>query len=275
MSRDSEAPRDLSAGTSVLGFYVHAGLGYSQPGWWEWGHRDNEHILSRWSAWNRRRYPGGKKCLPWVRTEKPGTNGCFDFDRWMWSLKVFPSDGGLWAARVTGVLSRHQRVPLVPSLHLPLDCTGARSFNFYFCTKLDFFWAMLWTTWLVLLLCWGSTSGERPADERDETAAEARTDSRRQRSPPPVEPLDFGFVPAAVYDTHAYYEPGPVGILFHMVHAFLYVIQPNAFPKGEILRHPLLLLPPPSFLNLSVIPLTYDLWIGSNTYKITLCKICV
>ncbi|XP_056265170.1 prominin 1 b isoform X4 [Pseudoliparis swirei] len=95
---------------------------------------------------------------------------------------------------------------------------------------------MLWTRWLVLLLCWGSTSGERPADERDETAAEARTDSRRQRSPPPVEPLDFGFVPAAVYDTHAYYEPGPVGILFHMVHAFLYVIQPNAFPKDLIVK---------------------------------------
>uniref|UniRef100_A0A8C2ZHG1 Prominin 1 b n=1 Tax=Cyclopterus lumpus TaxID=8103 RepID=A0A8C2ZHG1_CYCLU len=55
-------------------------------------------------------------------------------------------------------------------------------------------------------------------------------------------PLDFGFVPAAVYDTHAYYEPGPVGILFHMVHAFLYVIQPNSFPKGEIIHHPPLLL---------------------------------
>uniref|UniRef100_A0A8C2ZH65 Prominin 1 b n=1 Tax=Cyclopterus lumpus TaxID=8103 RepID=A0A8C2ZH65_CYCLU len=95
---------------------------------------------------------------------------------------------------------------------------------------------MLWTRWLVLLLCWGSASGERPADERDGTAAEARADSRRQRSPPPVEPLDFGFVPAAVYDTHAYYEPGPVGILFHMVHAFLYVIQPNSFPKDLIVK---------------------------------------
>uniref|UniRef100_A0AAQ5YJ37 Prominin 1 b n=1 Tax=Amphiprion ocellaris TaxID=80972 RepID=A0AAQ5YJ37_AMPOC len=48
-------------------------------------------------------------------------------------------------------------------------------------------------------------------------------------------PLDFGFVPAAVYDTHAYYEPGSIGILFHMVHAFLYVVQPNSFPKGEII----------------------------------------
>uniref|UniRef100_A0A4W6EKS9 Prominin 1 b n=1 Tax=Lates calcarifer TaxID=8187 RepID=A0A4W6EKS9_LATCA len=76
---------------------------------------------------------------------------------------------------------------------------------------------MLWTRWLVLLLCWGATSGE-------------------QRSPPPVEPLDFGFVPAAVYDTHAYYEPGAVGILFHMVHAFLYVVQPNSFPKDLIVK---------------------------------------
>uniref|UniRef100_A0A8C4I5A1 Prominin 1 b n=1 Tax=Dicentrarchus labrax TaxID=13489 RepID=A0A8C4I5A1_DICLA len=76
---------------------------------------------------------------------------------------------------------------------------------------------MLWTRWLVLLLCWGATSGE-------------------QRSPPPVEPLDFGFVPAAVYDTHAYYEPGAVGILFHMVHAFLYAVQPNSFPKDLIVK---------------------------------------
>uniref|UniRef100_A0A8C4IAW4 Prominin 1 b n=1 Tax=Dicentrarchus labrax TaxID=13489 RepID=A0A8C4IAW4_DICLA len=73
--------------------------------------------------------------------------------------------------------------------------------------------------WLVLLLCWG-----------------VRADSRRQRSPPPVEPLDFGFVPAAVYDTHAYYEPGAVGILFHMVHAFLYAVQPNSFPKDLIVK---------------------------------------
>ncbi|KAM8879562.1 prominin 1 b [Spinachia spinachia] len=95
---------------------------------------------------------------------------------------------------------------------------------------------MLWTRGLVLLLCWGSTSGEQPAGQRDGTAAEARADSRRLRSPPPVEPLDFGFVPAAVYDTHAYYEPGAVGILFHVVHAYLYVIQPNAFPKDLIVR---------------------------------------
>uniref|UniRef100_A0A671YSC4 Prominin 1 b n=1 Tax=Sparus aurata TaxID=8175 RepID=A0A671YSC4_SPAAU len=95
---------------------------------------------------------------------------------------------------------------------------------------------MLWTRWLVLLLCWGATGGEQQADDREGFALESRADSRRQRSPPPVEPLDFGFVPSSVYDTHAYYEPGAVGILFHMVHAFLYVVQPNHFPKGEIIQ---------------------------------------
>uniref|UniRef100_A0A8C2H386 Prominin 1 b n=1 Tax=Cyprinus carpio TaxID=7962 RepID=A0A8C2H386_CYPCA len=50
----------------------------------------------------------------------------------------------------------------------------------------------------------------------------------------PVETLDFGFVPSVVYETHAFYEPGPIGIVFQMVHAFLYVVQPNPFPKGEM-----------------------------------------
>ncbi|XP_069023858.1 prominin 1 b isoform X1 [Embiotoca jacksoni] len=95
---------------------------------------------------------------------------------------------------------------------------------------------MLWTRWLVLLLCWWGTSGEQQVDKRDAAPAVVRSDSRRQRSPPPVQPLDFGFVPAAVYDTHAYYEPGTIGILFHMVHAFLYVIQPNSFPKDLIVK---------------------------------------
>ncbi|KAM4585478.1 prominin 1 b [Odontesthes bonariensis] len=95
---------------------------------------------------------------------------------------------------------------------------------------------MLWTRWLVLLLCWGGTSGEQQADEGEGVRAAVRSDPRRQRSPPPVEPLDFGFVPAAVYDTHAYYEPGTIGILFHMVHAFLYVVQPHSFPKDLIVK---------------------------------------
>lgn len=93
---------------------------------------------------------------------------------------------------------------------------------------------MLWTRWLILLLCWGATDGEQQAEERSALPAEVQPDPRRQRSPPPVEPLDFGFVPAAVYDTHAYYEPGAIGFLFHVVHAFLYVVQPNPFPKGEM-----------------------------------------
>ncbi|XP_035993399.1 prominin 1 b isoform X8 [Fundulus heteroclitus] len=99
---------------------------------------------------------------------------------------------------------------------------------------------MLWTRWLVLLLWFGATSAEQQQqqqeDERDGHRAEVRSDPRRQRSSPPVEPLDFGFVPAAVYDTHAYYEPGTIGILFHMVHAFLYAVQPNSFPKDLIVR---------------------------------------
>uniref|UniRef100_A0A8C5H201 Prominin-1-A-like n=1 Tax=Gouania willdenowi TaxID=441366 RepID=A0A8C5H201_GOUWI len=90
---------------------------------------------------------------------------------------------------------------------------------------------MLWSRWLVLLLCWGGTGGEPQVDAQDRE--EVRADPHRQRSPPPVEPLDFGFVPAAVYDTHAYYEPGSIGVLFHMVHAFLYVVQPNTFPKAD------------------------------------------
>lgn len=121
---------------------------------------------------------------------------------------------------------------------------------------------MLWTRWIVLLLCWGATTGEQQqqqqqADERDGFPVEVRADSRRQRSPPPVEPLDFGFVPSAVYDTHAYYEPGAVGILFHMVHAFLYVVQPNSFPKGKIISSKPALVPvllsPSSALILSLI----------------------
>ncbi|XP_061883113.1 prominin 1 b isoform X1 [Entelurus aequoreus] len=98
---------------------------------------------------------------------------------------------------------------------------------------------MPWTRWLLLLLCWGATSGQyqqRQPEVDDLSPAVVRADSRRQRSPPPVEPLDFGFVPAAVYDTHAYYEPGAIGILFHMVHAFLYVIQPNSFPQDLIVK---------------------------------------
>ncbi|XP_075276703.1 prominin-1 isoform X8 [Opisthocomus hoazin] len=51
---------------------------------------------------------------------------------------------------------------------------------------------------------------------------------------PPPGTLDFGFVPAKTYDTGAYHEPGPIGILFKIVHAFLYVVQPNSFPQDLI-----------------------------------------
>ncbi|XP_056136297.1 prominin 1 b [Lampris incognitus] len=93
---------------------------------------------------------------------------------------------------------------------------------------------MLWRAWLVLLFCWGATSSEPDGDGPSKGLRDAGV--RRQRSPPPVEPLNFGFVPSAVYDTHAYYEPGPIGILFHVVHAFLYVVQPNPFPKDLIVK---------------------------------------
>uniref|UniRef100_A0A665U193 Prominin 1a n=1 Tax=Echeneis naucrates TaxID=173247 RepID=A0A665U193_ECHNA len=56
-----------------------------------------------------------------------------------------------------------------------------------------------------------------------------------RRLPPPGK-LDFGYVPAGVYETLAHYEPGPIGILFHMVHTFLYVVQPNAFPQDLVVK---------------------------------------
>ncbi|NXA31309.1 PRM1A protein, partial [Eudromia elegans] len=43
-------------------------------------------------------------------------------------------------------------------------------------------------------------------------------------------------VPAKTYDTGAYHEPGPIGILFKIVHAFLYLVQPNSFPQGKWLH---------------------------------------
>lgn len=51
---------------------------------------------------------------------------------------------------------------------------------------------------------------------------------------PPPGTLDFGFVPAKTYDTGAYHEPGAIGILFKIVHAFLYLVQPNSFPQDLI-----------------------------------------
>ncbi|NWI53383.1 PRM1A protein, partial [Calyptomena viridis] len=44
-------------------------------------------------------------------------------------------------------------------------------------------------------------------------------------------------VPAKTYDTGAYHEPGAIGILFKIVHAFLYLVQPNSFPQGKQLNN--------------------------------------
>ncbi|KAF7663140.1 hypothetical protein LDENG_00217530 [Lucifuga dentata] len=75
----------------------------------------------------------------------------------------------------------------------------------------------------VLLLLWGLTSGE----------LQQEMESRRR---PPPGKLDFGCVPAGVYETLAHYEPGPIGILFQMVHAFLCVVQPNPFPQDLVVK---------------------------------------
>uniref|UniRef100_A0A8C7GKN3 Prominin 1a n=1 Tax=Oncorhynchus kisutch TaxID=8019 RepID=A0A8C7GKN3_ONCKI len=56
------------------------------------------------------------------------------------------------------------------------------------------------------------------------------------RNQPPSGKLDFGYVPQGDYKTLAYYEPGVIGILFHMVHAFLYVVQPNPFPEDLVVK---------------------------------------
>ncbi|XP_077588509.1 prominin-1-A isoform X3 [Stigmatopora nigra] len=56
-----------------------------------------------------------------------------------------------------------------------------------------------------------------------------------RRLPPPPIKLDFGYVPAGVYETVAHYEPGPIGILFHLVHAFLCAVQPNDFPEDLLI----------------------------------------
>ncbi|XP_013910667.1 PREDICTED: prominin-1-A-like, partial [Thamnophis sirtalis] len=62
-----------------------------------------------------------------------------------------------------------------------------------------------------------------------------RTISERQPLPQmPSETLDFGYVPHKIYNTNAYYEPGTIGILFHIVHAFICIVQPNYFPQDLI-----------------------------------------
>lgn len=51
-------------------------------------------------------------------------------------------------------------------------------------------------------------------------------------SPTSPDGLDFE-LPVAIYETKDSYTPGPMGPLFQMVHVFLQVVQPRAFPEGE------------------------------------------
>ncbi|KAK3535979.1 hypothetical protein QTP70_023719 [Hemibagrus guttatus] len=87
---------------------------------------------------------------------------------------------------------------------------------------------MMRTPALVLLLLLGccSCSGSAPG-----------------AAPAPAASLDFGSVPGGVYETVAYYEPGPIGLLFNMMRAFLHVVQPNPFPQGKLLNPEPLLCP--------------------------------
>lgn len=83
----------------------------------------------------------------------------------------------------------------------------------------------MWRTGVALLLSALAASGE------------LQLETEPRRLPPPGK-LDFGYVPAGVYETVAHFEPGPIGILFHLVQAFLFVVQPNAFPQGKPLPPP-------------------------------------
>lgn len=92
--------------------------------------------------------------------------------------------------------------------------------QFQFSGPVVLFLDTMWKPGTLLLLSMLSVSGE----------LQQETESRRL---PPPGKLDFGYVPAGVYETLAHYEPGPIGILFQLVHAFLHAVQPNAFPHGE------------------------------------------
>nr|XP_057920986.1 prominin-1-A isoform X1 [Doryrhamphus excisus] len=84
---------------------------------------------------------------------------------------------------------------------------------------------MMTKTGTLILLCAFLGSGELQAQEQDP----------RRLLPPPAT-LDFGYVPSGVYETVAHYEPGPIGILFHMVHTWLCLVQPNDFPQDLLVR---------------------------------------
>uniref|UniRef100_A0A3B3U8W7 Prominin 1 b n=1 Tax=Poecilia latipinna TaxID=48699 RepID=A0A3B3U8W7_9TELE len=96
-------------------------------------------------------------------------------------------------------------------------------------------------------------------------SGELQQETEPRRLPPPGK-LNFGYVPAGVYETLAHYEPGPIGILFHLVHAFLHAVQPNAFPHGNFqgaagqIRSRREKNPPPHLRNLHY----SDVWIIFN-----------
>ncbi|XP_054437930.1 prominin-1 [Pteronotus mesoamericanus] len=53
-------------------------------------------------------------------------------------------------------------------------------------------------------------------------------------SPRSTHGLEFE-LPSTSYETKESHTPGPIGVLFQMVHGFLHVVQPNAFPE-DVLR---------------------------------------
>uniref|UniRef100_A0A4W4EYX8 Prominin 1 b n=1 Tax=Electrophorus electricus TaxID=8005 RepID=A0A4W4EYX8_ELEEL len=90
---------------------------------------------------------------------------------------------------------------------------------------------MAWKVGLVLLMCWGFTSS-KPHEELQSSTESPPADLNMV----PLETLDFGFVPEVGYETQTLYEPGAIGSLFQLVHAFLYMVQPNPFPKDFIVK---------------------------------------
>ncbi|XP_034147647.1 prominin-1-A isoform X4 [Esox lucius] len=84
----------------------------------------------------------------------------------------------------------------------------------------------MWKTGL-LVLFWGLLSSGELQQQTTEPEHQNRSPSGK---------LDFGNVPQGVYETVPYYEPGMIGILFHMVHAFLHVVQPNPFPEDLVVE---------------------------------------
>ncbi|XP_056658422.1 prominin-1 isoform X3 [Monodelphis domestica] len=49
-----------------------------------------------------------------------------------------------------------------------------------------------------------------------------------------VDTLDLGSLPAINYETNVHSEPGPIEILFRIVKAFLFVVQPHPYPEDLI-----------------------------------------